>query len=66
LIDPWGRVVAEIPLDAEDILDISLPVSRPPTFYYNFGSWVDLLAVIVTLLGWFACTISTGRPSLPG
>jgi apolipoprotein N-acyltransferase len=66
LIDPWGRVVAEIPLDADDILDISLPDSEPPTFYYRFGSWVDLLAVIVALLGWFACTISTGRPNLAG
>ncbi len=66
LIDPWGRVVAEIPLDAENILDISLPNSGPPTLYYSFGSWADLLAVIAALLGWFACAISTRRPSLTG
>ena len=38
VIDPYGRVVSELPVGVEGILDSKLPASIRPTFFANFGN----------------------------
>jgi len=55
VVDGLGRVVAELPLGAEGVLDASLPTARPPTFYARHGAiapasmWLALFVVWLTL-----------------
>ena len=60
IVDGLGRVVAELPLGVEGVLDGGLPVARPPTLFSRFGAvgpailWILLLA---------ACLRAKRRPS---
>lgn len=38
VVDGLGRIVAELPLGVEGVLDSALPAPRPPTFYSRFGA----------------------------
>jgi apolipoprotein N-acyltransferase len=40
VIDPYGRVAAELPLGAAGVLDAVLPVRLPPTFYGRHGPFI--------------------------
>ena len=49
MIDPYGRVVASIPLNTEGYLDVALPEALPPTFYSRWGElpwWYAALVLI--------------------
>ena len=48
VIDPVGRVAARLGLGIEGVLDSSLPVALPPTFYARFG---DIPAAIMVAIG---------------
>jgi apolipoprotein N-acyltransferase len=49
LIDPVGRVLARLPLDAVGVLDAALPAPLPgPTLYARWGDWT-LLGILLPL-----------------
>jgi apolipoprotein N-acyltransferase len=44
VVDPFGRVVASLPLGSEGVLDAGLPARLPPTIFAGAGSfWLWLL-----------------------
>jgi apolipoprotein N-acyltransferase len=50
VIDPMGRVVAELGLGLEGVLDSKLPSAAPPTFYVRAGDIPAALFVIAAFL----------------
>lgn len=46
LIDPFGRLSAQIPLGQEGFLDVALPEPRPITTYARFGNWPIVLILL--------------------
>jgi apolipoprotein N-acyltransferase len=50
VIDGLGRVVAELPLGVEGVLDSTLPTPGQPTFYSRYGTLAPLLIGIVFLV----------------
>ncbi len=46
VIDPLGRVKAQLPLNQMGILDANLPVAIAPTFYSRFGNSVFALMLL--------------------
>lgn len=56
LIDPLGRVVARIPLNEKNILDVELPLNLElSTFYNYYGNRGFLLVISLILLSIFWC-----------
>lgn len=52
VIDPFGRVIAMLPLNYQGVLIAPLPKPLPATFYSRWGLWVPLwLACLFILLG---------------
>ena len=47
--DGLGRVMAQLPLGVEGVLDSPLPAPRPPTFYSQFGALAPLSMLAVLL-----------------
>ncbi|MGC2781204.1 MAG: apolipoprotein N-acyltransferase [Bradyrhizobium sp.] len=47
VIDPVGRIIAQLPLGAEGVLDAALPVALQPTIYARAG---DIPAVILLVI----------------
>lgn len=65
LVDPYGRVMKRLDLDAVGAIDVPLPRALPPTLYERMGDTFFLLALPVLLgIGWI-CMRSHGR-SLAG
>jgi apolipoprotein N-acyltransferase len=50
VVDGLGRIVAQLPLGVEGVLDAPLPTSRPPTFYSRFGAAAPLAIGLAFLL----------------
>ena len=50
LIDPHGRILGQIPLGHEGVLDLPLPAALPPTPYSRTGDWPVILLLIVSAL----------------
>ncbi|MGH6936601.1 MAG: apolipoprotein N-acyltransferase, partial [Methylocella sp.] len=54
IVDPYGRVLAELPLGAEGVLDGGLPqtIARPVFASFPFASafsvWIAVLAIAVS------------------
>src|SRR6202020_2334942 len=49
VVDGLGRVIAQLPLGVEGVLDAPLPTPRPPTFYTRFGALAPLAIWLVFL-----------------
>jgi apolipoprotein N-acyltransferase len=49
VVDGLGRVVAQLPLGVEGVLDSSLPTPRPPTFFSRFGALTPLAMGLIFL-----------------
>jgi apolipoprotein N-acyltransferase len=53
IVDPEGRVLAELGLNARGVIDSSLPAARTPPVYARFGdrvfaaSWLTLLSALI-------------------
>ncbi|CCE03657.1 Apolipoprotein N-acyltransferase (ALP N-acyltransferase) (fragment) [Bradyrhizobium sp. STM 3809] len=47
MIDPVGRIVAQLSLGTEGVLDAMLPIALQPTIYARFG---DIPAAILLVL----------------
>ena len=54
MIDPWGRLMAEIPLHSAGFFDVALPAPRPPTLYSRTGDWPTVLLVLIGVIAAFA------------
>jgi apolipoprotein N-acyltransferase len=50
VIDPAGRIVAELGLGIEGVLDARLPAAIPPTIYARFNDIPAAIIVVVALL----------------
>ena len=66
VVDPRGRILAEIPLDAKEFVDAEMPASDPTTVYALWGFWIELLALGTALLGWLVCRMRIKPPILTG
>lgn len=54
IIDPFGRVIASLPLDYQGVLVAPLPASQPATIYARWGLWIPFwLTILFILLGGF-------------
>jgi apolipoprotein N-acyltransferase len=62
VVDPYGRTLARLDLNAVGVLDSALPRALPPTPYARAGRWVLLPLLGLLLLG----ALSSGRPSPDG
>lgn len=51
MIDPLGRVRAQLPLGAEGVVDAPLPAPLPPTIYGKFGDALFFLMLVL----WAIC-----------
>lgn len=49
MIDPFGRVIASLPLGYRGVLIAPLPKQQPPTFYSRWGLWIPLWLTILCL-----------------
>jgi apolipoprotein N-acyltransferase len=49
VIDPYGRVIARLGLNAVGVLDAPLPVPLPPTIFTRMGSAVLCVLLIITI-----------------
>jgi apolipoprotein N-acyltransferase len=59
MIDPYGRILAQLALDSEGILDVDLPKAlKSQTLYRRFGDAIVALMMIVCV--GFA-TVGRGR-----
>ncbi|MGN6571878.1 MAG: apolipoprotein N-acyltransferase [Pseudolabrys sp.] len=50
VIDPTGRIIRELPLGDEGVLDSQLPRALPMTVYARFGNYILLLALVFGLV----------------
>jgi apolipoprotein N-acyltransferase len=52
VVDPFGRIVDNLPLAVEGVIDSSLPVAEPVTLYRNWGrfSLTATLAICLMIL----------------
>ena len=57
IIDPYGRVVAELGLGKEGVVDGLLPKALPPTPFARWGRLIEGLALVVALCGWLSCNM---------
>ena len=55
VIDPFGRVRAEIGLGEKGIIDADLPKAGPPTLFVQFGTIVEIATLLLAAMGWLAC-----------
>jgi apolipoprotein N-acyltransferase len=55
VIDPFGRVRAEIGLGDKGIIDADLPNAGPPTLFVQFGTIVEIATLLLAAMGWLAC-----------
>ncbi len=60
VVDPYGRVLGHLPLDAVADLDAALPAPLPPTLYARIGRWV--VPVLLLLLALPAAALAR-RPA---
>jgi apolipoprotein N-acyltransferase len=54
IIDPYGRVVAELGLGEEGVIDGKLPRTLPPTLFARRERSIEFGLLVLALAGWFA------------
>jgi apolipoprotein N-acyltransferase len=47
VIDPYGRILASLPLGEEGVLDSGLPQNLPPTFFATYGQLLFFAALLL-------------------
>ncbi|WP_158965592.1 apolipoprotein N-acyltransferase [Chachezhania sediminis] len=52
MIDPLGRILAQIPLNEAGFFDAALPAPLPPTLYARSGDWPVFLGALGLVLMW--------------
>jgi apolipoprotein N-acyltransferase len=61
VVDPYGRILAEIGLGAKGIIDIELPKVGPTTTYVQFGITLEIAVLVLVFLGWIAWRVQLLR-----
>ena len=61
IIDPYGRTIAELPLNRAGAIDAGLPIALAPPPYGRFGDSITVLLVLFTAFA--GALITRGRPS---
>jgi apolipoprotein N-acyltransferase len=54
IIDPYGRVLAELGLKKEGVVDGTLPRALPPTPFVRWGRLIEVAVLVFALLGYLA------------
>ncbi|MGA8937033.1 MAG: apolipoprotein N-acyltransferase, partial [Pseudolabrys sp.] len=49
VIDPVGRIVGQLPLGVEGVLDAQLPTAIEPTIYLSYGNYALIFVVLISL-----------------
>jgi len=62
-IDPYGRIIAQLPLNEEGFLDVSVPLPLPPTLYSKTGD-MPLLGVLLLVMAGVFATATLGRENV--
>lgn len=57
VIDPYGRVLAEIGLGERGLIDAALPKVGPPTVFVELGIAAEILVLLLAVCGWLACRL---------
>lgn len=57
VIDPYGRILAEIGLGDRGVIDADLPKVGPPTPFVQFGTILEISVLVLALAGWLACRV---------
>ena len=57
VIDPYGRIRAEIGLGEKGAIDAELPKVGPKTLFAQFGTLAEVFVFLLALVGWFACRV---------
>jgi apolipoprotein N-acyltransferase len=65
IIDPYGRVLAELGLKKEGVVDGLLPAALAPTTFVRFGPWIELLVLVLAVTGWLVFSFSAAIPKHP-
>jgi apolipoprotein N-acyltransferase len=55
VIDPWGRVLAEIGLGERGLIDAAMPKVGPRTTYVMLGIGAETLILLIGIFGWMVC-----------
>jgi apolipoprotein N-acyltransferase len=61
LIDPYGRILAEINLGEKGVIDVDLPKVGPPTLYVRLKILLEISVVALALACWLACCCQSFR-----
>jgi len=62
VIDPYGRILAEIGLGEKGAIDADLPKVGPVTAFVQFGTILEISVLALALAGWLACRVHPFRP----
>jgi apolipoprotein N-acyltransferase len=62
VIDPYGRILAEIGLGERGAIDADLPKVGPQTPFVQFGTILEIAVLVLALAGWLACRVHSFRP----
>jgi apolipoprotein N-acyltransferase len=65
IIDPYGRVLGELGLKQEGVVDGLLPEALPITKFVKWGRWIELAVLSLALLGYLAFSRWLGNQSGP-
>ncbi|HVQ11267.1 MAG TPA: apolipoprotein N-acyltransferase [Methyloceanibacter sp.] len=62
IIDPYGRVLAELGLKKEGVVDGLLPEALPITKFVMWGRSIEIAVLVMALLCWFGFGRSNANP----
>lgn len=66
VIDPWGRVLAEVGLGEKGLIDANLPKVGPITTFVALGMKMDILVLMLGIFGWLVCRSARIGANLTG
>ena len=55
VVDPKGRILADIALDEKGVIDAEIPARGPATVYTLWGSRIEVFVFVLAFLGWLTC-----------
>ena len=55
VVDPKGRILADIALDEKGVIDAEIPARGPATVYTLWGSRIEAFVFVLAFLGWLTC-----------
>ncbi|MFO7477813.1 MAG: apolipoprotein N-acyltransferase [Methyloceanibacter sp.] len=61
VIDPYGRILAEIGLGEKGIIDADLPKAGPATLFARSGTEIEITVLLLALAAWLACRVHESR-----